>query len=51
MCIAADYSRPGGLLRRSIFIVIARDFTDNVAINSDLHVVVHAMACPEHPSV
>jgi hypothetical protein len=45
-CIAADCSRLRGLLRRSVFIVIARDFTDNVAINSDLRVIVHAMACP-----
>jgi hypothetical protein len=50
-CVAADCSRPRGLLRWSVFAVIARDFTDNVAINSDLHVVVHAMACPAPPSV
>jgi hypothetical protein len=50
-CVAADCSRLRGLLRRSVFVVIARDFTDNVAINSDLHVVVHAMACPAPPSV
>jgi hypothetical protein len=43
-CVAADCSRPRGLLRRSVFVIIARDFTDNVAINSDLRVVVHAMA-------
>jgi hypothetical protein len=43
-CVAADCSRPHGLLRRSVFVVIARDFTDNIAINSDLHVIVPAMA-------
>jgi hypothetical protein len=42
---------PRGLLRRSVFVIIARDFTNNVAINSDLRIVVHAMACPEPPSV
>jgi hypothetical protein len=51
MCVAAACSRPCGLLRRSVFVVIARDFTDNVAINSDLRVIVHAMACPVPPSV
>jgi hypothetical protein len=48
-CVATDCSRPCGLLRRSVFAVIARDFTDNVAINIDLHVVVHAMSCPAPP--
>jgi hypothetical protein len=43
-CVAADFSRPRGLLRRSVFVVIARDFTDNVAINSDLRIVIRAMA-------
>jgi hypothetical protein len=50
-CVAADCSHPRGLLRRSVFVVIAQDFTDNVAINFDLRVVVHAMACPAPPSV
>jgi hypothetical protein len=50
-CVAADCSRPCGLFRRSVFVVIARDFTDNVTINSDLRVVVHAMAYPAPPSV
>jgi hypothetical protein len=51
MCVAVDCSHPGGLLRRSVFVIIALDFTDNVTINSDLRVVVHAMACPVPPSV
>jgi hypothetical protein len=50
-CVAADCSRPRGLLHRSVFIVIAWDFTDNIAINSDLRVVVHAMTCPAPPLV
>jgi hypothetical protein len=50
-CVAADCFRPRGLLRRSVFIVITRDFTDNVAINFDQRVVVHVMACPAPPSV
>jgi hypothetical protein len=50
-CVAADCSRPRSLLRRSVFAVIARDFTDNVAINSDLHIVVHAMAHTALPTV
>jgi hypothetical protein len=50
-CVAADCFCPRGLLRRSVFVVIARDFTDNVAINSNLRVVVHAKACPAPPSV
>jgi hypothetical protein len=50
-CVAADCSRPRGLLHRSVFVVIARDFTDNVAINSELRVVIQAMACPAPPSV
>jgi hypothetical protein len=50
-CVAAGCSRPRGLLRRSVFIVIASDFNDNVAINSDLRVVVHAMACLAPSSV
>jgi hypothetical protein len=41
-CVAADCSRPHGLLRWSVFVVIVRDFTENVAINSDLRIVVHA---------
>jgi hypothetical protein len=43
-CVAADCSHPRGLLRRSVFVVIARDFTDNIAINSDLRIVLRAMA-------
>jgi hypothetical protein len=50
-CVAANNSRPRGLLRRSVFVVIARDFTDSVAINSDPRIVFHAMACPAPPSV
>jgi hypothetical protein len=50
-CITADCSGLRGLLRQSVFVVIARDFTDNIAINFDLRVVVHAMACPAPPSV
>jgi hypothetical protein len=50
-CVAADCSRPRGLLRRSVFVVIARDFTDNIAINSDLRVIVPAMAHTALPSV
>jgi hypothetical protein len=50
-CVAADCFCPRGLLHRSIFVVITRDFIDNVAINSALRVVVHAMACPAPPSV
>jgi hypothetical protein len=44
MCIAADCSRPRGLLCRSVFVVIAWDFTDIVAINSDLCIIIHAIA-------
>jgi hypothetical protein len=50
-CVAAACSHPCGLLCRSVFVVIARDFTDNTAINSDLRVVIHAMACPAPSSV
>jgi hypothetical protein len=50
-CVAAVCSRPRGLLRRSVFVVIARDFIDNVAINSDLCIVVHAMAHTALPSL
>jgi hypothetical protein len=35
-CIAAVCYRPRGLLRQSVFVVIARDFIDNIAINSYL---------------
>jgi hypothetical protein len=38
-------------LRRSVFVVIARDFTDNVAITSDLRIFIHAMAHTALPSV
>ena len=41
---------PRGLHRRSIFVVIARDITDNVAIDSDQRVV-SAMARTAPPSV
>jgi hypothetical protein len=37
--ITAGCSRPYGIHRRSIFVIIARDFTDHVAINSDLRAV------------
>jgi hypothetical protein len=45
--VAADCSRSRGLLHRSIFVLIVRDFTDNVAINSDLRIVIraHGMTC------
>jgi hypothetical protein len=39
------------LSARSIFVVVTRKFTDNIAINSDLRVAVHAMACPVPPSI
>jgi hypothetical protein len=35
MCVAADCSHPRGFLRRPVFVVIDRDFTNNIAINSD----------------
>jgi hypothetical protein len=44
-------SRPRGLHRRSVFAVIARDITDNVANDSNLRHVVHAMARTAPPSV
>jgi Na+/serine symporter len=37
--------------RRHVFIIIARDSTDNIAMNFDLCVVVHVMACTAAPSV
>jgi hypothetical protein len=38
----AGCSRPYGIHRRSIFIIVVRDFTDHIAINSDLRAVVNA---------
>ena len=43
-------ARPRGLHRRFVFVVIARDITDNVAIDSNLRVV-PAMAHTAAPSV
>jgi hypothetical protein len=50
-CVAVACSRPHGLLRQSVFVVIARDFTDNDAITFDLRVFIHAMAHTALPSV
>jgi hypothetical protein len=50
-CVAADCSRSRGVLRWSVIAVIAKDFTDIVATDFDLHVDVHAMAHPALPSV
>jgi hypothetical protein len=50
-CITVVCYRPHGLLRRSVFVFIARDFIDNIAINSDLRVIVPAMAHTALPSV
>jgi hypothetical protein len=49
--VAAACSHLRGLLRRSIFVVIVRDFTDNDAITSDMRVFVHAMAHTALPLV
>jgi hypothetical protein len=49
--VAAGSSRLHGLHRWPVFTVIARDFTENVAIDFDLHAVVHAMAHTAPPSV
>ncbi|KAK1697048.1 hypothetical protein QYE76_013745 [Lolium multiflorum] len=51
VCVAADRLRLHGLHRRFFFAVIARDITDNVANDSDLRHVVHAMARVALPSV
>jgi hypothetical protein len=50
-CVAAVCYHPRGLIRRSVFVVIARVFIDNIAINSDLCVIVPAMAHTVLPSV
>jgi hypothetical protein len=49
-CIAAGYSRLYDLHRRSIFVIVAWDFTNHVAINPDLQTVVNA-ACTHTPSI
>jgi hypothetical protein len=50
-CIASACSHLCGLLCRSVFVVIVRDFTDNDAITSDLRVFIQAMAHTALPSV
>jgi hypothetical protein len=40
-----------GLLSRSIFVIIAKNFTDHDAMDLDLRVTVHAMAHTALPSV
>ncbi|KAK1692512.1 hypothetical protein QYE76_009209 [Lolium multiflorum] len=46
-----ELSCPHGLHRWSVFVVITRDITDNVASDFDLRHVVHAMARVALPSV
>jgi hypothetical protein len=40
-CVADGFSRLYSLHRWSVLIIIARDFTDHVAINSDLRTIVN----------